>query len=209
MKRSLIAIILLVFIVKIAAYGQSASPLLLSVKQATSADKLILQLEQFETLISSRPKFAECKSQSGELSAAANARRAITALKLLDSEVLIYNSLGDFEMNPRLARVSFEAFRNDLHEVSVYVERILSQLPQNRLKMEIRNALRSYQDGGYRWGRIHQPEVINVSSMVSTDTNRISMDRAYLTTVPYTIAINWKHARTHVERAEEIMTGAK
>ncbi len=89
MKRSLIAIIFLVFIVKIAAYGQSASPLLLSVKQATSADKLIIQLEQFETLISSRPKFAECKSQSGELSAAANARRAITALKLLDSEVLI------------------------------------------------------------------------------------------------------------------------
>src|SRR5712692_2368128 len=57
------------------------------------------------------------------------ANHAVAALRRLDSDVLIYRSLGDFEADSKLARVSFETFRRDLDEVTSEVEPILSQLP--------------------------------------------------------------------------------
>jgi len=133
------------------------------------------------------------------------AARAIATLKRLDDDVLIYRSLGDFEANGRLARVSFEVFKNDLQEVIAEVERILSRLPQNRLKMEISNALYSYRDGGFWWEKIHEPRVLNLSAMAFAETSATPAEAVFKSTVPYTVAIHWRQAERFLKRATELI----
>src|SRR5258706_14326018 len=77
------------------------------------------------------------------------AARSMLSLKRLENDVLVYRSLGDFEANGKLARVSYQAFRNELQEVTAEVEPVLSRLPQSRLKTELGNALASYRDGEF------------------------------------------------------------
>jgi hypothetical protein len=122
----------------------------------------------------------------------------------LESEVVVYNSLGDFEASPKLVRVPAERFTSDLQKVSADVELILSWLPQNRLKNELANALFSYQDGGLWWRKIYQPRVINVSDLVSPAI-RTPSDTAYASTVPYTVAINWRQGSKYLKRAEDTL----
>lgn len=130
---------------------------------------------------------------------------AVTALKRLDRDVVVHGSLGEFEEDPKLARVSFETFGHNLREVSASVTEILSWLPRNRLRVEIRNALWSYKDGGYWWGRAYQPRVVNAFNFFPAGANRLPTDTAYLATVPYTVAINWRSARAHIRRAEAML----
>jgi hypothetical protein len=129
---------------------------------------------------------------------------AITALQRLDSEVIVYRSLGDFEAEGKLARVSFAQFANDLQAVTNQLEPMLSRMPQSKLKTEITNALDSYRDGACWWQKIDQPRVVHVSALTSTET-RTSSDSAFLVTVPYTVAIHWRQANRYLKRAEELM----
>lgn len=131
--------------------------------------------------------------------------RAISALKRLDRDVLVYRSLGDFEESGKLAHVSFETFRNDLQEVTAEVEPLLSRLPQNRLKTEIRNALDSYRDGAFWWQKIDQPRVVHVSALAFSEPTRTPSYTALLANVPYTVAIHWRQAEKYLKRAEEMM----
>ena len=128
--------------------------------------------------------------------------RAIAALKRLDRDVLVYRSLGDFEESGKLARVSFETFRNDLGEVTAEIEPLLSRLPQSRLKIEIRNALDSYRDGAFWWQKIDRPRVVHVSALAFSESTRTSADTALLANVPYTVAIHWRQAEKYLKRAE-------
>ena len=128
--------------------------------------------------------------------------RAVSALKRLESDVLVYRSLRDFEESGRLARVPLEAFTNNLRDVSAEVETILTRLPDNRLKTEIDNALRSYQDGAFWWAKIDQPLVVHVSAL-TPETTRGQSDAAYLSTVPYIVAIHWRQAGKYLKLAEE------
>ena len=132
------------------------------------------------------------------------AARALSALKRLDSQVIVYRSLGDFEAEGKLARVPFAQFANDLQAVTNEVEPMLSRLPQSRLKTEITNALDSYRDGVFWWEKIDQPRVVHVSALTSTET-RTSSDSAFLATVPYTVAIHWRQANRYLKRAEELL----
>ncbi len=133
------------------------------------------------------------------------AARAIAALKRLDKDVLVYRSLGDFEENGKLARVSFEAFRNDLGGVTAEVEPLLSRLPQSRMKTEMRNALDSYRDGAFWWQKIDRPGVVHVSALAFSENTRTSSDTTLLATVPYTVAIHWRQAEKYLKRAEGLM----
>jgi len=133
------------------------------------------------------------------------ARRLIESLRLLEAEVISYDSLGDFEESGRLARVPFEVFTRDLHKISADAEMMLSWLPHNRMKNEIRNALSSYQDGGFWWAKIYQPRVINVLSLRSFESTRTTADDAYFASTPYTIVINWRHGSRYLKRAEELL----
>ena len=156
-----------------------------------------------------RLKLSEGRSPVRELRTAEKdqvlAARAIAALKRLDKDVLVYRSLGDFEENGKLARVSFEAFRNDLGGVTAEVEPLLSRLPQSRMKTEMRNALESYRDGAFWWQKIDRPGVVHVSALAFSENTRTSSDTALLATVPYTVAIHWRQAEKYLKRAEGLM----
>lgn len=133
------------------------------------------------------------------------ALRVIAALKVLERDVVVHKSLGDFEDSQTLARVPFESFHSDLRKVSAEVETILSWLPQNKLKSALGNALHSYQDGGVRWERVYKPRVVHVANLVSPETTPTSSDTAYLSTVPYTVAINWRQGSKYLKLAEETL----
>ncbi|MFS8086216.1 MAG: hypothetical protein ACMG6H_11355 [Acidobacteriota bacterium] len=137
------------------------------------------------------------------------AARAILLLSRLDRDVLVFRSLGVFEADGRLARVSFEDFQKDYVEISAEVEPILSRLPQGRLKTDISNALDSYRDGAFWWQKIDQPRVVHVSALATTETSRTSSDLAFLATVPYTVAIHWRQANEYLKHAEGMMNGSR
>ena len=135
------------------------------------------------------------------------AARLIESLKVLESEVFIYHSLGDFETSGKVSRVPFAIFKRDLERVSADAERTLSWLPQNMLKNQLSNALHSFQDGAFWWEQIDQPRVVKVTDLVSKDLYRSPSVAALLTTVPYTVAINWRHGSRYLRRAEQMMNG--
>jgi hypothetical protein len=134
-----------------------------------------------------------------------SARRAIEALKELREDVIIYRSQGEFEEGRSLARVSFENFTEHLQRVAPLVKHILYRLPENRLKLEIRNALLSYLDGGFWWSKVYSPAVINVAGGRFASRERTLLDKAYFSTDLYTVAINWRQGSQHLKRAEAML----
>jgi hypothetical protein len=127
--------------------------------------------------------------------------RAIFLLKRLDDDVIVYHSLGEFEESGKLARVSFDAFKTELNEVSVEVNAITSRLPDSRLKTEIRNSLASYRDGAFWWQQIYQPRVVQVSSLTDNDRYRTPSDAFLQANASYTVAIYWRQANKYLQRA--------
>ncbi len=134
---------------------------------------------------------------------------AIAMLRQLDREVLVYRSLREFEDDHRLARVSFQIFKSDLQEVTAQVEPLLAQIPPGKLRWEITNALDSYRDGVFWWQKIDQPRVVHVSALTSMEVTRTSSDAAFLSTVPYTVVVHWRQARTYLKRAEALIDGQR
>jgi hypothetical protein len=133
------------------------------------------------------------------------AARSVFALKRLEKDVLVYRSLGDFEANGKLARVSYLAFRNDLDEVTAEVETMLVRLPQSKLKIELANALASYRDGEFWWQQIDQPHVVNVTAKPGTGSNQTPSNTTFSSTIAYTVAIHWRQANRYLRRAEQLM----
>jgi hypothetical protein len=132
------------------------------------------------------------------------ARRALLALKRLDDEVIVYQSLGEFEESGKLSRVSFEAFRTDLREVSAEVDTILARLPESKIKTQLGNALSCYRDGAFWWAKIYQPRVMNLAVLQNSEPTQPPFEAAYLSSIPYTVAINWRQANKHLKRAEQL-----
>jgi hypothetical protein len=183
MKRSSLALLTSLFFAPAAAYAQSVA----RVKQIVI------------------PRTAIENEVPDEMTLAA---RSMMALQRLEKDVLVYRSLGAFEANGKLARVSYQVFRNDLNEVSAEVEPILSRLPQSRLKTELSNALASYRDGEFWWQKIDRPRVVHVSALTSSANSRTPSDTAFADTVPYTVAIHWRQASRYLRRAEQLINGA-
>jgi hypothetical protein len=179
MKRSSLALLTSLFLAPVAVYAQS-----------------VARVNQLST-----PPVGIENQVSEEMLAA----RSMLSLKRLENDVLVYRSLGDFEANGKLARVSYQVFRDDLNEVTAEVEPVLSRLPQSRLKTELSNALASYRDGEFWWQQIDQPRVVNVSALAATGNSRAPSDKALLSTVPYTVAIHWRQANRYLRRAEQLM----
>jgi hypothetical protein len=128
------------------------------------------------------------------------ATRAMLLLKRLDDDVIVHQSLGEFEESGKLARVSLDEFKSHLAEATVEVESISLLLSDRRLKNEMRNALASYRDGAFWWQKVHEPKVINVSSL-TPETNRTPADAFLLANAPYTVAIHWRQAHKYLQRA--------
>jgi hypothetical protein len=136
------------------------------------------------------------------------AARAIVALQRLDDDVLVYGSLGEFEDQGKLARVSFENFRHHLRDVTAEVEPLIARLSETKLKAQISNALASYRDGAFWWGKIDQPRVVSVSAL-RLDSTRTASDTAFLSHLPYNVAINWRQAQSYLKAAEKIINHAE
>ncbi len=154
---------------------------------------------QSVTRLESPNLVTETETRNDRVSAA----RALTLLKRLDEDVIVYRSLGDFEASGRLAQVSYAKFANDLQAVTNEVEPMLSRMPQGKLRTTITNALDSYRDGAFWWRKIDQPRVVHVSALTASGT-RSSSDSAFLASVPYTVAIHWRQANGYLKRAEEL-----
>lgn len=182
MKRSSLALLTSLFVAPAAAYAQS-----------------IARVRQFTT----QPEI-ESKVTDEMLLAS----RSMAALKRLEKDVLVYRSLGDFEASGKLARVSYQAFRNDLSEVTAEVEPILTRLPQGKLKAELTNALDSYRDGEFWWQKIDRPRVVSISALAGTANTRTPSDTAFVDTIPYTVTIHWRQANRYLRRAQQLMNAA-
>ncbi len=131
--------------------------------------------------------------------------RAIDALRRLDQAVIVYRSLGDFDENQKLARVSLRAFEKNLLEVNAELQPLLDQMPASRLKTTLANALDSYRDGAFRWRQIDQPRVIDISALTLSNHTQTSADTAFTGTIPYTVAIHWRQAHRYLKQAENIL----
>jgi hypothetical protein len=177
MKRPSLAL-LIFFSLSVAAYGQSVSR--------------------------AKVRTVESTTQISTVDDRILAGRAIAALRRLEDDVITYRSLGDFEAGGKLARVPLETFQNHLQETTAEVESILGPITNDKLKIELSNALASYRDGAFWWERIYQPRVVHVSALNYNQTNRAPADAALLATVPYTVAIHWRQAAKYLKRAEQL-----
>ena len=137
--------------------------------------------------------------------AAADANaRAIAALKRLETQVIVYRSLADFQESGKLARVSLQTFQQELSEVTREVQPVIMQMSAGKLKIKLTNTLDAFRDGAYWWQQVDQPRVVNVSALAATEVSQSSSDTAFLSTVPYTVAINWRQAHTYLTQAQTL-----
>lgn len=128
--------------------------------------------------------------------------RAIAALKQLETNVIVYRSLDQFEADGRLARVPLQTFETDLARVNNEFGSLLAEIPASKCRTEIINAFDSYRDGAFWWRHIDQPRVVHVSALTS-EPNRSPADTTYLSTIPYTVAIHWRQAQKYLSKAEK------
>jgi hypothetical protein len=124
------------------------------------------------------------------------------ALKRLETNVIVYRSLSQFEADGRLARVPLQTFETELTKVNNELGSLLAEIPAGKFRTEIINALDSYRDGVFWWRQIDQPRVVHVSAL-SSEPNRSSADTTYLSTIPYTVAIHWRQAQKYLSKAEK------
>jgi hypothetical protein len=128
--------------------------------------------------------------------------RAFAALKRLETNVMVYRSLDQFEADGRLARVTLQTFEHELAKVNNELGSLLTEIPAGKFRTEIINAFGSYRDGFFWWRQIDQPRVIHVSALTS-EPNRSPADTTYLSTIPYTVAIHWRQAQKYLSKAEK------
>jgi hypothetical protein len=131
--------------------------------------------------------------------------RALAALQRLDSQVIVYRSLADFEDGRKLARVSLRAFEREFMEVSAEVQPLLSEMPAGKLKLQLANALDSFRDGVFWWRQIDQPRVVSVSALAASAGTRSPADAAFVSTRPYTVAIHWRQAHAYLNQSEKLL----
>jgi len=128
--------------------------------------------------------------------------RAVAALKRLETNVMVYRSLGQFEADGRLARVTLQTFETDLAKVNDELGSLLQEIPAGKFRTEITNAFDSYRDGVFWWRQIDQPRIVPASALTS-EPNRSLADTTYLATIPYTVAIHWRQAQKYLNQAEK------
>lgn len=162
---------------------------------------------QFKPPFSARALMNPPNNGSGELSDLAMV--SIEALKRLEKLVPVYTSRGAFEANTRLSSVTFEVFKKEFESVLAEIEPLLSRLPQGKLKTQIVNALYSYRDGVFWWGKANEPRVIMVSARSYRDTTNTPTDAAFSATIPHTVALHWRHASKYLKRAELFLADSR
>jgi len=135
-----------------------------------------------------------------------DAVRAISSLKRLQQDVIVYRSLGEFEEGRRLARVPLRTFEAELTEVTGELEDILVRMPSGKLKIQITNSLACYRDGAFWWRQIDQPRVVSVAELSFAEREATPANQALLSSIPYTVAVNWRLASRYLNQAERTLS---
>ena len=135
-----------------------------------------------------------------------DATRAIDSLKRLQQDVVVYRSLGEFEEGRKLARVPLRTFETELTEVTGELEDILVRMPAGKLKIQITNSLACYRDGAFWWRQIDQPRDISVAELSYEDREASPANQALLSSIPYTVAVNWRLASRYLNQAERTVS---
>ena len=188
LQRTILVLLVTLLVSHVSVYGQSTLRSKLSIDPQLSAADV-----------------AQSTNEPEEGNDLILAGQVMAALKRLEANVLVYRSLGDFEANGRIARVSYEVFQKELEDVTAEVEPMLCRLKQIRLKMELSNALCSYRDGGFWWSKIHQSRVVKVSAMNFAEATATPSEAVLMSTVPYTIACHWRQAAKSLRQAGKLM----
>ena len=128
------------------------------------------------------------------------AARAIFLLKRLDNDVIVYESLADFEESGALARVPLETFQRDLLEITPELQKLVMSLPDTPLRADIVNAFASYRDGADWWQKIAEPRMVTVSELKSRERDSTS-DASFVADIPYNVAVHWRQANKYLQRA--------
>jgi len=160
-----------------------------------------------------RARGAERAGDAAALDAAEAERRAeralaesaFGALMELESAVFVYRTRAEFEEGGRLARVPFGSFAARLARTAAHVEKVLAWLPETRLRAELRHALRSYADGHSWWARAHCARVVEAGGDCVSEAERWRLGAAYPETAAYAVAVNWRNASKHLERAARLL----
>ena len=134
------------------------------------------------------------------------AARAIHSLKRLQQDVIVYRSLGEFEEGRKLAHVPLRTFETELTEVTGDLEAILMRMPSGKLKIEITNSLACYRDGAFWWRKLDQPRVISVAELSYAEREATPANQALLSSIPYTVAVNWRLASRYLNQAERTLS---
>src|ERR1051326_2175097 len=134
-----------------------------------------------------------------------DAARAIDSLKRLQQDGIVYRSLGEFEDGRQLARVPLRTFEAELMEVTGELENILVRMPPGKLKIQTRNSLACYRDGAFWWRKIDQPRVVSVAELSYTEREASPANQALLSSIPYTVAVNWRLAARYLNQAERTL----
>jgi len=155
--------------------------------------------------------FAGAKLQSSNSRSADDdyslARKAISALERLRTDVICYRSRDEFESDGRVARVSFETFARKLDEVTAEIEPVLPKLHDSKLRSYLTNSLESYRDGAFWWSKLGQKtKVVTVTNLQLSYTTATLAERFLVANAPYTVVINWRLADRYLLRAQESMT---
>jgi hypothetical protein len=132
--------------------------------------------------------------------------RAINSLKRLQQDVIVYRSLGEFEDGQKLARVPLRTFEAELTDVSRELEDILGRMPSGKLKIQITNSLACYRDGAFWWRQIDQPRVVSVAELSYAAREVSAANQALLSSIPYTVAVNWRLAARYLNQAERTLS---
>ena len=144
--------------------------------------------------INQRPDFDTTKTEV----------RALASLKRLETNVIVYRSLGQFEADGRLARVTLQTFESELAKVNNELGSLLAEIPAGTFRTEIINAFDSYRDGVFWWRQIDQPRVVHVSALTSEPKVSLA-DTNYRWTIPYTVAMHWRQAQKYLSKAEKTL----
>lgn len=131
------------------------------------------------------------------------AEEALESLRQLESVVVVYHTLADFEEGGTLARVSFGSFEGRFADTEARVRTLLGWLPETRLRSELRNAFRSYADGHFWWSKVHCARVVDARGDCATGFERWRLGAAYPQT--YAVAVNWRNASKHLGRAAGLL----
>lgn len=126
--------------------------------------------------------------------------RAIFLLKRLDDDVIVYESLADFEESGTLARVPLETFQRDLLEITPELQKLLLNLPDTALRADLINAFTSYRDGADSWEKFSDRRVVKLSDLKSREGDSTS-DAAFVAGIPYTVVVHWQQANKYLQRA--------